>query len=64
MITFKLFMKKRGLTNKVAAQALEISPQMVSQWKNDSRIFVDEQTWKIIRISEIRDNVDEIFGIK
>ncbi|WP_440867898.1 hypothetical protein [Symbiopectobacterium purcellii] len=64
MITFKDFMRSRGLSNAEVADAFMVSPQMVSQWKHDARLFVDEKEWKIIRISIVKDKINEALKIK
>lgn len=56
-------MKNRNLTNIDVSRALSVTPQMVSQWKNDSRLFVDETDWKIVRISVVKDDLKNKLGI-
>jgi predicted XRE-type DNA-binding protein len=63
VITLKEFIKKNALTNAAVAEAFNVSPQMVSQWVNDSRIFVDEKSDKILRISVVRDKVSKTLNI-
>ncbi|HGJ5899779.1 hypothetical protein [Arsenophonus apicola] len=63
MIQFKDFMKLHRLTNNDVAKAFGITPQMVSQWRNDARLFVDEKNNKIIRITVVKDRIKEILNL-
>lgn len=64
MIQFKDFMKLHGLSNTDVATAFGVTSQMVSQWRNDARLFVDEKDHKIIRVTIVRDNINDVLNLK
>lgn len=64
MIQFKDFMKLHSLSNTDIAKAFGVTSQMVSQWRNDARLFVDEKNFKIIRITVVRDNINDVLNLK